>query len=117
MFAVTTKRYFFEVSNRKHQIYARTIFEINFFLSTFTDILQHFFAILDTIIVRTQYKLDFSGLSGRSTSGNARDEEGNSGMQGSDSKGSATSEGSMWQYGMRRGKGDARRTRVSFLLF
>ncbi|CRK86852.1 CLUMA_CG000677, isoform A [Clunio marinus] len=42
-----------------------------------------------------KYKLDFSGLSGRSTSGNARDEEGNSGMQGSDSKGSATSEGSM----------------------
>lgn len=41
-----------------------------------------------------QYKLDFSGLSGRSTS-NARDEEGNSGMQGSDSKGSATSEASM----------------------
>lgn len=63
-----------------------------------------------------QYKLDFSGLSGRSTS-NARDEEGNSGMQGSDSKGTANSEASMWQYGMRRGKGDARRTRVSFLLF
>jgi hypothetical protein len=45
-------------------------------------------------IIGKQYKLDFSGLSGRSTS-NARDEEGNSGMQGSDSKGSATSEGSM----------------------
>lgn len=66
-----------------------------------------------------QYKLDFSGLSGRSTMGNSRDDEGNMGLQGSDgSRGSATSEGSMWQYGLRgRGKGDARRTRVSFLLF
>lgn len=42
-----------------------------------------------------QYKLDFSGLSGRSTMGNSRDDEGNSGMQGSDTRGSATSEGSM----------------------
>lgn len=48
----------------------------------------------DTGLRTEQYKLDFSGLSGRSTS-NARDEEGNSGMQGSDSKGSATSEASM----------------------
>lgn len=81
------------------------------------NFLIHFLSI-NLIIVgfRKQYKLDFSGLSGRATS-NARDEEGNSGMQGSDSKGSATSEASMWQYGMRRGKGDARRTRVSFLLF
>lgn len=51
-------------------------------------------------------------------SASARDDEGNSGIQG-DSKGSTTNtEGSMWQYGMaRRAKGDARRTRVSFLLF
>ncbi|KAL7017697.1 hypothetical protein ACKWTF_010490 [Chironomus riparius] len=41
-----------------------------------------------------KYKLDFSGL-GRSIAGNARDEEGNSGMQGSDSKGSSTSEANM----------------------
>ena len=39
-----------------------------------------------------QYKLDFSGLSGagRSGSGNSRDDDGNSGLQG-DSKGSTTS--------------------------
>jgi hypothetical protein len=43
-----------------------------------------------------QYKLDFSGLSGRgSAAGNSRDDEGNSGMQG-DSKGTTSStEGSM----------------------
>lgn len=38
-----------------------------------------------------QYKLDFTGLSaGRSGSGNSRDDDGNSGLQG-DSKGSTTS--------------------------
>ena len=62
---------------------------------------QKFFAIENFFILKTifstheQYKLDFSGLSGRSTAGNARDEEGNSGMQGSDSKGSSTSEANM----------------------
>lgn len=65
-----------------------------------------------------QYKLDFSGLSGRATAGCSRDDEGGSGAAG-DSKGATTSsEGGIWQYGMaRRAKGDARRTRVSFLLF
>lgn len=37
-----------------------------------------------------QYKLDFSGLQQRSGSGNSRDDDGNSGLQG-DSKGSTTS--------------------------
>ncbi|XP_037031789.1 alpha-catulin isoform X3 [Bradysia coprophila] len=65
-----------------------------------------------------KYKLDFSGLSGRTGgSGGSRDDEGGTGA--ADSKGSSTStEASMCRYGMsRRGKGDARRTRVSFLLF
>lgn len=48
---------------------------------------------LGDLVRQQQYKLDFSGLSGRSTS-NARDEEGNSGMQGGDSKGSGTAEAS-----------------------
>lgn len=82
------------------------IFAMKHFCNTFSLspyffgflVIQHFLGIFCEILLcgisRPQYKLDFSGLSGRSTS-NARDEEGNSGMQGSDSKGSATSEASM----------------------
>lgn len=70
-----------------------------------------------------QYKLDFTGLTaggagaggGRGTS---RDEDGGGGVGGDAKPGGSSSDTAMWQYGMgRRGKGDARRTRVSFLLF
>lgn len=69
-----------------------------------------------------QYKLDFTGLSagvgvggGR---GSAREEDGGAGVGGDAKPGGSSSDTAMWQYGMgRRGKGDARRTRVSFLLF
>lgn len=68
-----------------------------------------------------QYNLDFRLASDRSQGGYRDGEEGGSGGQGGDGgkmgAGPGT-DGSMWQYGMaRRGKGDARRTRVSFLLF
>lgn len=70
-----------------------------------------------------QYKLDFTGLSagggaGTSRAGSTRDEEAAGGGGGDAKPGGSTSDTAMWQYGMgRRGKGDARRTRVSFLLF
>lgn len=68
-----------------------------------------------------QYNLDFRGLSARGSGGSMRDDEGSgsgAGGEGGKLGGSGGSEGSMWQFGMaRRGKGDARRTRVSFLLF
>lgn len=70
-----------------------------------------------------QYKLDFTGLSagiggGAGGRAGARDEDAGGGG-GMDAKpGGSSSDTAMWQYGMgRRGKGDARRTRVSFLLF
>lgn len=68
-----------------------------------------------------QYKLDFTGLSaGAATGGRgtARDEDTGGGVGGDAKPGGSSSDTAMWQYGMgRRGKGDARRTRVSFLLF
>lgn len=70
-----------------------------------------------------QYKLDFTGLSagGAGSGGSrgaARDEEAAGGGGGDAKPGGSSSDTAMWQYGMgRRGKGDARRTRVSFLLF
>lgn len=67
-----------------------------------------------------QYKLDFTGLSAGGGAGGraARDEDGGGGVGGDSKPGGSTGDTAMWQYGMgRRGKGDARRTRVSFLLF
>lgn len=68
-----------------------------------------------------QYNLDFTGLTagGAAAGGRpARDEEGGGGVGGDAKPGGSSSDTAMWQYGMgRRGKGDARRTRVSFLLF
>lgn len=65
-----------------------------------------------------QYKLDFTGLSAAGAGRSARDEEAAGGGGGDAKPGGSTSDTAMWQYGMgRRGKGDARRTRVSFLLF
>lgn len=68
-----------------------------------------------------QYKLDFTGLSaGGAVAGRgaARDEDPSGGGGGDAKPGGSSSDTAMWQYGMgRRGKGDARRTRVSFLLF
>lgn len=66
-----------------------------------------------------QYKLDFTGLSAAGAGrGSSRDDEAAGGGTGDAKPGGSTSDTAMWQYGMgRRGKGDARRTRVSFLLF
>lgn len=65
-----------------------------------------------------QYKLNLTGITGGLSSGSVRGDDNVAGGMG-DSKGTtSSSEGSMWHYGMaRRAKGDARRTRVSFLLF
>lgn len=67
----------FDCANKVSCCYCRRLLcvfeiEINVFISNF------------------QYKLDFSGLSGRATSGGLRDDEGGSGAAG-DSKGSSTS--------------------------
>jgi len=62
-----------------------------------------------------QYKLNLTGITGGLTS-----ERSNENMAGGmcDSKGTTSSSDIPWHYGMaRRAKGDARRTRVSFLLF
>lgn len=69
--------------------------------------------------VLVQYKLDFTGLSAAGAGrGGARDEEAAGGGGADNKPGGSSSDTAMWQYGMgRRGKGDARRTRVSFLLF
>jgi len=64
-----------------------------------------------------QYNLDFRGLSprGRSPRG---DDDSAIATEGGKSSGGAGGDPSIWQFGMaRRGKGDSRRTRVSFLLF
>ena len=65
-----------------------------------------------------QYNLDFRGLSPRGRSPRGDDDSAISGTEGGKSSGGAGGDPSIWQFGMaRRGKGDSRRTRVSFLLF
>lgn len=73
-----------------------------------------------------QYNLDFRGLSARGAGGSpyrggdgAGDGDGGGvGADGSKTGSAPGSDPSVWQFGMaRRAKGDARRTRVSFLLF
>lgn len=68
-----------------------------------------------------QYNIDLRGIgASRGSAGGDEDGGGGGGGAGGDGKmgvGGGT-DGSIWQMGMaRRAKGDARRTRVSFLLF
>lgn len=69
-------------------------------------------------VFEMQYNLDFRGLSPRGRSPRGDDDSAISGTEGGKSSGGAGGDPSIWQFGMaRRGKGDSRRTRVSFLLF
>jgi hypothetical protein len=74
-------------------------------------------------ILSLQYNLDFRGLSPRGRNVTyGRDDDissGATGMEGGKYSSAPSSDPSIWQFGMarNRAKGDARRTRVSFLLF
>lgn len=86
------------------------------FLKSFSELLWTITNII--YLLQLQYKLNLTGITGGLSSGSVRGDDNVAGGMG-DSKGTtSSSEGSMWHYGMaRRAKGDARRTRVSFLLF